>query len=186
MADRQMFAHTKKTKMSTVNASGEIGEGKALSYDQVVKQFGALEGKLTDIMSIIKEVNTKLEQQDVARKKAALLSQKIAARRASLMEEEEAKKHAEEEEAKKKEEEDKRKKLEELKSRLSEVKTKVEEGKKVREASAAPAGKGAVGAVKEETDPYLALFGQNTEMPKEFTEILGASRKFQELGLLSG
>jgi len=174
--------------MSTANASGEISEGKALSYDSVVKQFGALESRLDGIMSIIKEVNTKLEQQDMARRKASLLAQKIAARRASLAlsEEEEAKKHADEE-AKKKEEEDKRKKLEELKSRLSEVKTKVEEGKKVREASAAPAGKGAVGAVKEENaDPYAALFGQSTEMPKEFTEILGASRKFQELGLLSG
>jgi chromosome segregation ATPase len=173
--------------MSTANASGEISEGKALSYDAVVKQFGALESRLDGIMSIIKEVNTKLEQQDMARKKAALLAQKIAARRASLMSEEEEAKHKEEEAKKKEEEDAKRKKLEELKSRLSEVKTKVEEGKKVREASAAPAGKGAVGAVKEENaDPYAALFGQSPEMPKEFQEILGASRKFQELGLLSG
>lgn len=178
--------------MSTANASGEISEGKALSYESVVKQFGALESRLDGIMSFIKEVNTKLEQQDVARRKAALLAQKIAARRASLAlsEEEEAKKKADEE-AKKHEEEDKRKKLEELKSRLSEVKTKVEEGKKVREASASTGstatGKGAVGEVKPESqDPYAALFGQSPEMPKEFQEILGASRKFQELGLLSG
>jgi hypothetical protein len=176
--------------MSTANASGEIGEGKALSYESVVKQFGALESRLDGIMSIIKEVNTKLEQQEIARRKAALLSQKIAARRASLALSEEEMKHKEEEEAKKKEEEEaKRKKLEELRSRLSEVKTKVEEGKKVREASAAPPtaiGKGAVGSVKEEKSPYDALFGQSPEMPPEFKEILGASRKFQELGLLSG
>lgn len=179
---------------STANASGDISEGKALSYESVVKQFGALESRLDGIMSIIKEVNTKLEQQEIARRKAALLSQKIAARRASLAlsEEEEAKKMKDEEEAKHKKEEEeeaKRKKLEELKSRLSEVKTKVEEGKKVREASAASptsTGKGAVGAVKEEKSPYDALFGQSPEMPDEFKEILGASRKFQELGLLSG
>lgn len=176
--------------MSTANASGDISEGKALSYESVVKQFGALESRLDGIMSIIKEVNTKLEQQETARRKAALLSQKIAARRASLALSEEEMKHKEEEEAKKKEEEEaKRKKLEELKSRLSEVKTKVEEGKKVREASAASptsTGKGAVGAVKEEKSPYDVLFGQSPEMPDEFKEILGASRKFQELGLLSG
>jgi len=178
--------------MSTANASGEISEGKALSYESVVKQFGALESRLDGIMSIIKEVNTKLEQQDVARRKAALLAQKIAARRASLLSEEEEAKKREEEEAKKKEEEEaKRKKLEELKSRLSEVKTKVEEGKKVREASAntgaTATGKGTVGEVKEEAkNPYDALFGQSSAMPDEFKEILGASRKFQELGLLSG
>jgi len=160
--------------MATVAPSGEISEGKTLAYDQVVKQFGALESKLDGLMSLIKEVNVKLEQQDSLRKRQALLSQRIALRRASN------RKVEEEEEAKKKEEEDaKRKKLEELKSRLSEVKTKVEEGKKVREASAAPAGKGAVGAVKEENaDPYAELFGQSPEMPKEFQEILGASRKF--------
>jgi len=176
--------------MATANASGEIGEGKALSYDQVVKQFGALEARLDGIMSVVKEVQTKLEQQEVARKKAALLSQKIAARRASLMEEDEAKRKAEEEAKKAEEEESKRKKLEELKSRLSQVKHEVEEGKKVREASAAPAntasGKGAVGEVKPEQDPYLALFGQSTEMPAEFKEILAASDKFKQLGLLSG
>jgi hypothetical protein len=179
--------------MATASASGELSEGKPLSYETVVKQFGALEGRLDGIMSIIKEVNTKLEQQDVARKKAALLAQKIAARKASLMEEDEAKRKAEEEETKRKAEEEeaaaKRKKLEELKSRLSEVRGKVEEGKKVREASMTPAslatGKGEVGKVSEEKDPYLALFGQSTEMPPEFKEILGASRKFQELGLLS-
>jgi len=177
--------------MSTANASGEISEGKALSYESVVKQFGSLESRLDGIMSIIKEVNTKLEQQEVARKKAALLGQKIAARKASLLQEEEEAKKAGEEAKKKEEEEAKRKKLEELKSRLSEVKTKVEEGKKVREASATStntvSGKGAIGEVKEESkDPYLALFGQGAEMPQEFKEILGASRKFQELGLLSG
>lgn len=183
--------------MSTANASGEISEGKSLSYDAIVKQFGALESRLDGVMSIIKEVNTKLEQQEVARKKAALLAQKIAARRASFgaspsgvrTEDDEARRHREEEEMKKKEEEEvKRKKLEELKSRLSEVKTKVEEGKKVREATAntGNTGKGAVGEVKPEQDPYMALFGQSTEMPAEFKEILGASRKFQELGLLSG
>lgn len=183
--------------MSTANASGEISEGKALSYDAVVKQFGSIESRLDGIMSYIKEVNTKLEQQETARKKAALLAQKIAARRASLgapasapsgyrSEDDEARKR--EEAAKREEEEAKRKKLEELKSRLSEVKTKVEEGKKVREASAntGSTGKGAVGEVKPETDPYMALFGQSTELPPEFKEILGASRKFQELGLLSG
>jgi len=176
--------------MATANASGEISEGKALSYDQVVKQFGALEAKLNNMMSFIQEVNTKLEQQNADRKKSALLAQKIAARRASLMAEEEAKRKTEEEAKRKEEEEVKRKKLEELKSRLSEVKTKVEEDKKLREASAATAntanGKGAVGEVKAEAqDPYAALFGAPTEMPAEFKEILRASQKFQELGLLS-
>lgn len=69
--------------MSTVAPSGDISEGKALSYDQIVKQMGSLESKLDGLMSIIKEVNIKLEQQDVSRKRAALLSQRIALRRAS-------------------------------------------------------------------------------------------------------
>jgi len=181
--------------MSTANASGEISEGKSLSYDAVVKQFGALESKLDRTMSIIEEVQTKLEQQETNRRKAALLAQKIAARRASMKREEdvsmrgeEASKKEEDEARKKEEEEAKRKKLEELKSRLSEVKSKVEEGKKVREASLkTSSGKGAVGEIKEEgRDPYAALFGAPTEMPAEFKEILQASRKFQELGLLSG
>jgi hypothetical protein len=173
--------------MSTANASGDISEGKALSYDSVVKQFGALNTRLDETMSIIKEVNTKLEQQETNRRKAALLAQKIAARRASLKHEEN---QADVMNAKKREEEEaKRKKLEELKSRLSEVKTKVEEGKRVREASGGAniaTGKGAVGATSEEKSPYDALFGQTNEMPAEFEEILRASRKFQELGLLSG
>ena len=69
--------------MSTSAPSGEISEGKALSYDAVVKQFGALESKLDGIMSFIKEVNTKLEQQDIARKRASLLAQKVAVRKAA-------------------------------------------------------------------------------------------------------
>jgi septal ring factor EnvC (AmiA/AmiB activator) len=171
--------------MSTVAPSGDISEGKALSYDQIVKQLGSLESRLDGIMSIIKEVNVKLEQQELSRKRSALLSQRIALKRASDAKSEEdevAKK------AKKEEDEAKRKKLEELKSRLQEVKSKVEEAKKAREASAkAPevTGKGNVGAVKEETSP-LAGMGASAEFPDYWKEITGASSRFKELGLLSG
>jgi hypothetical protein len=172
--------------MATVAPSGEISEGKTLAYDQVVKQFGALESKLDGLMSLIKEVNVKLEQQDSLRKRQALLSQRIALRRASN------RKVEEEEEAKKKREEDeatKRKILEKLKSRLQEVKSKVEESRKQREASAtSPAtaiGKGNVGEVKEENSA-LAAMGISTEIPAEFKELMSASDKFKSLGLLSG
>jgi len=174
--------------MATVAPSGEISEGKTLSYDQVVKQFSALESKLDGLMSIIKEVNVKLEQQDSLRKRQALLSQRIALRRASnrkVEEDEEAKRKKEEEEA------TKRKKLEELKSRLQEVRSKVEEeAKKRKEATAsAPAntanGKGNVGEVKEENSA-LAAMGISTEIPPEFKELMSASDKFKSLGLLSG
>ncbi len=171
--------------MSTAAPSGDISEGKSLDYAQVTKQFAALDSKLKDIMSIVKEVNVKLEQQDISRKRAALLAQKVALRRraSTVVKPEEAS----EEVAKRKEEEEaKRKKLEELKSRLQEVKTKVEEDRKMREASAAkPAvtGKGNVGAVAEETGP---LAGTSAEFPGYWKEITGASDKFKSLGLLSG
>jgi len=136
-------------------------------------------------MSIIKEVNVKLEQADVARKRAALLAQRIALKRASTKQEEAVAQKTEEEVAKKKEEEEaKRKKLEELKSRLSEVKSKVEENRKMREASAAT-GKGNVGEVKEE-DKSLTGMGLSAEFPPYWKEITGASSRFKELGLLSG
>lgn len=170
--------------MATAAPSGEISEGKTLSYDQVVKQFGALESKLGDLMSIIKEVNVKLEQQDIARKRASLLAQKVALRRRASS----AKSEEMGDMAKRKEEEEaKRKKLEELKSRLQEVKSKVEEQKKAREASASTAptatGKGSVGEVKEEVSP---LAGTSAEFPNYWKEITGASDKFKTLGLLSG
>lgn len=181
--------------MSTVNASGEISEGKALSYDQIVKSFGSLESKLDGIMSIMKELNVKLEQESVSRKRASLIAQRVALRKAAARKAEEAyvprKRMEEEEEApsrKREEEEAKRKKLEELKSRLSEVKSKLsEEATKRREASAAaPAatGKGNVGEVKEESTGGLTA-GAN-DMPAYFKEILGADAKFKSLGLLQG
>jgi len=175
--------------MSTSAPSGEISEGKALSYDAVVKQFSALESKLDGIMSFVKEVNTKLEQQDIARKRASLLAQKVALRKASSKKREEAfAVRSEEEEESKKKEEAKRKKLEELKSRLQEVKSKVEEERKMREASAkqpAVTGKGNVGAVAEENDS-LAQIGASPETQAYWKEIVGASDKFKSLGLLSG
>jgi len=173
--------------MSTVAPSGDISEGKSLDYASITKQIGALNTRLDGVMSIIKEVNVKLEQQDISRKRAALLAQKVALRRrasAAKVEEES------EEVAKRKEEEEaKRKKLEELKSRLQEVKTKVEEKRKMREASAAAApavtGKGNVGAVSEET---LNLGGleASPETQAYWKEITGASERFKGLGLLSG
>jgi chromosome segregation ATPase len=177
--------------MSTAAASGEISEGKSLSYDQIVKSIGSLESKLDGIMSIMKEVNVKLEQQDLARKRAALVAQRVALRRAIdakkatavvaplRLSEEEVKKKKEEEEAK-------RKKLEELKSRLQEVKSKLGDAKKQREASAtvAPTGKGNVGEVAEEKSPVGAITGE--AFPPYWKEIIGASDKFKSLGLLSG
>jgi chromosome segregation ATPase len=172
--------------LATVNASGEISEGKSLSYDQIVKSFGSLESKLDGIMSIMKELNVKLEQQEVARKRAALISQRVALRKAAARKAEEAYiPKVEEVKSKSEEEEAKRKKLEELKSRLSEVKSKLSEESKRREASAAvPAtGKGNVGAVKEESNGLIP--GSET-MPDYFKEILGADANFKRLGLLSG
>lgn len=171
--------------MSTVAPSGEISEGKTLSYEQAIKLFGGLESKLADTMSILKEVNIKLEQQDAYRKRAALLARQVALRKASVRKgEEDETKRKEEEEAKKKEADDRRKKLEELKNRLSEVKGKVEEAKKAREASLDAKGKGNVGEVKEEKTPLGAI--ASAEFPDYWKEIIGASDKFKSLGLLSG
>jgi DNA repair exonuclease SbcCD ATPase subunit len=175
--------------LSTVAPSGDISEGKALSYDQIVKQIGSLESKLDGLMSIIKEVNVKLEQEQTARKKAALIAlrRSLASKRANVVAPmpaavpklEAIKPKSEEEEAK-------RKKLEELKSRLEEVKTKMEEKRKLREASASvsPTGKGNVGAVQEEKSVLNDIVGAEA-MPPYFKEILGASDQFKRLGLLS-
>ena len=176
--------------MATVNASGEISEGKALSYDQIVKSFGSLESKLDGIMSIMKELNVKLEQDSTARKRASLIAQRVALRKAAARKAEEAyvpRAKAPMPTGKSEEEEAKRKKLEELKSRLSEVKSKLSEQSKLREASAATSkatGKGNVGEVKEESTGGL-MAGAN-DMPPYFKEILGADAKFKSLGLLQG
>jgi len=191
--------------MSTSAASGDISDAnKKWGYDEALGNLAKAFNKLTeqwDKGSKVKleegkkeeeskheEEGKKKEDEDEELYEAArqILRRKIAQRRTALLN---ASTKVEEDEVQ-------RAKLEELKSKISEVKKRVEEAKRLREEAAkkmeaSATGTAQVGAVKEETPKTGAAAVPNVgstsgaALPAYWTELLGASRKYQKDGLLS-
>jgi len=78
------------------------------------------------------------------------------------------------------------KKLEALKTRIADVKKRVEEARANREAKKKmeASGKGQVGAIQEEQ--RVGGTATAEQMPNYFKEIVTASDRFKSMGLLSG
>lgn len=179
--------------MSTSAASGEISEGKLTSYEESMKALTQAVNKLSSLWeqgskAKLEESKKEEDEDEEAKKEEAKVEarrialRKLAAKRRTLLAEL----------PKSEDEELQRKKLEELKSKISEVKKRVEEAKALRDKAKMEAnvkGKASVGAVAEEQPTGAAavptIGAGDHPLPKYWPELLGASRKYKDMGFLS-
>jgi hypothetical protein len=176
----------------------ELQSPKLVEYDSVMKAFESALAPLSKwaeasykVMLEEAEHRKKKEEEEEAKKKE--VSAKLEELKRVHAAEESAKAEAAAKfkaasEATVASEEVKRK-VEEMKSKIAEVRAKVEEARKSREAltpkmEASTVGKAQVGETKEEKSP-VAIGTPDGTLPNYWNEILGASGRFKQMGLLT-
>lgn len=169
---------TKRETASDAEESTKVPEDKAPSFGSKVAEEDADEKDAEDEekhLEAARRIRARRRARAEMSRKLEAKSDRLAAKRFISSGEEDAKKVEE------------AKKVDALKSRIEEVKKRVEEARTKREAKKKmeASGKGQLGEVKPENTQVSGLSAQQAT-PAYWTEILTASQRFKELGLLSG